>query len=227
MRWIKKTSAPSSFQKYIKEPNANFNSNTCPKKELRKSLFDEQSGICAYCQQKLPEEKGQPKSLKVSIEHHCEQAICNGQNGTQDKRLDYSNLFAVCIGRIGVPIKLHCDSHKAEVNKKPNKVLPMKINPLNKNHISTIKYLRSGIIKSTNPEFDKELNNILQLNLSYLKDMRRKKWFRLIKFSKNKSGQFSKSKLATLIDNDLAKKNGKFCNHFPGLSEYMLKKICS
>jgi len=228
MRLIKKNTPPSSFSKYLKEElNPDFNKNTCPKKDLRKALFDEQFGVCAYCQRKLPAENGQPKSLKTKIEHHCEQTICNGENGTTDRRLDYSNLLLVCTGKNGQPFELHCDSKKAEINQKDTDLLPMHLNPLKSSHVNKMDYKSSGTITSKQEKHEKELNSILNINANFLKELRRKKWKKFFRESRNKRDAVNRIKMKRLLEIDLVQKNGKFTNDFPGLSEYMLKKFCS
>ena len=109
MRLIRKVNEPSLLQDYRRQNNATYEDmDTLVKEELRKSLVAEQFGICAYCQRKLTD---------IKIEHHCERSICTGENGFPDRRLDYRNLLAVCQGRNGQPIELHCDTKKADVNK--------------------------------------------------------------------------------------------------------------
>ncbi|MEM0994100.1 MAG: hypothetical protein AAF806_30080 [Bacteroidota bacterium] len=96
MRWIKKNKPPASFETYIRAEFASFDAmDKEVKDELRNALLAEQFGICAYCQQRL-------RIRFIKIEHHCEQSICNGTDGTKDRRLDYSNLFAVCKGNEGL-----------------------------------------------------------------------------------------------------------------------------
>jgi len=219
MRLIKKANEPSLLQNYRRQSNATYEDLDTPVKEqLRLSLITEQSGVCAYCQMKL---------TIIKIEHHCERSICNGENNHPDKRLDYSNLFAVCLGRNGKPIELHCDTQKAVVSKKRTTILPMKFNPLEVTHIATIRYVPSGTISSTKDVYKKELNVILNLNAKFLREMRREKWKKFFSKSRNKQKVVNFAKMKVLIEKDLAKIDGRFTNHFPGLSEYMLQKFCN
>lgn len=217
MKLIKKTTTPSSFLRYTRHANATYQDlDKLVSQELRNSLISEQFGICAYCQLKLN---------KTKIEHHCEQSICNGRDGQPDRRLDYSNLLVVCLGKGGRNNDTHCDTHKAKL--KPKDGLPMIVNPTNEAHIKTIKYSSTGLVKSSNTNYDLELNKIIRLNINYLKEMRRKKWLQIFKSSKRKNGIISTTKMQRLLENDLAKKDSKFSNHFPGMSEFMLAKFCS
>lgn len=217
MRLIRKSSPPQSFKKYEGNFNADFREmDTDVKDELRESLVKEQKGVCAYCQQILK------KSIK--IEHHCEYSICNGSKNTEDKRLDYFNLFAVCKGFGGINNDQHCDTKKASFNSTNG--LPVKFNPLNANHILTIDYSSSGLIRTNNPLFEVEINLILGLNVKYLKDLRKRKWLLFFKYCMGKDGKINIKKLKKLIEVDLAESNNRFKNSFPGLSEFILKKFC-
>ncbi|MFK7935497.1 MAG: retron system putative HNH endonuclease [Saprospiraceae bacterium] len=215
MRHIRKKSAPTKFRQYVKSIGADFDEMDADvKTELRNSLIAEQKGICAYCQQVL-------KDGQIKIEHHCERSICNGANGTMDRRLDYTNLLAVCKGNEGRPEhELHCDSRKACFN--ANNGLPIAINPTQAAHIRTISYSSTGKITSNNEQYDREINEILNLNLDYLKDNRQKKWNLFYRLS----NRGNKDKMRKLLEADLATKNGKFTKQFAGLSEYMLNRFC-
>lgn len=217
MRNIRKNNPPASFVRYVKASNATFEDmDKDVKDDLRDALISEQKSVCAYCQQVIKK--------NIKIEHHCEQSICNGQNGIQDKRLVYNNLFAVCKGFGGVNNEQHCDTNKANFNSTNG--LPIAVNPLNRDHIRTISYASTGLIKSSNPQFSTEINQILALNISYIKDLRKRKWLQFFKYGKNKNGNLNRAKLRKLIEVDLALKNNSFQNSFPGLSEYMLAKYC-
>lgn len=225
MRWIRKANEPSLLQNYRRQVNASFEDlDKDVKDELRQSLFHEQFGVCAYCQQKLSHEDGIPNSDYIKIEHHCERSICNGTDGQTDRTLDYSNLMVVCLGKGGINNDLHCDTYKATLD--INSGLPITISPTNNTHMNTISYSSTGLINSSNADYNKEINNILKLNLPHLKEMRKKKWLLIFKNSRVRSGQPNKNKMEKLLSNDLATKEGRFSNHFPGLSEFMLKKFC-
>ena len=218
MRWIRKNTPPHEFQVYVRVENADYDEmDTEVKDVLRQALFDEQFGVCAYCQKKI-------KLTKTKIEHHCERSICNGENGTQDRRLDYTNLLLVCPGKGGKSNDLHCDTQKATFD--ITNGLPMQINPTIKNHIATISYSSTGLVRSSKTSFDKELNKILNLNVKYLKKEREQKWLRIFRDSTDKNGGISKSKMQKILEHDLAKKDSQFTNDFPAMSEYMKAKFC-
>lgn len=218
MKWIKKNTPPHEFQVYVKIDNATYEDmDTEVKDVLRHALFDEQFGVCAYCGQKL-------NITKTKIEHHCERSICNGENGTEDKRLDYPNLLLVCLGKGGENDDLHCDTHKATLDQ--TKGLPMQINPTIRNHILTISYSSTGLVRSSKKLYNNELNEILNLNLKHLKKQREQKWLRIFRDSTNKNGSFNKDRMKKILEDDLTKKGGQFTQNFPGMSEYMKTKFC-
>jgi len=118
-----------------------------------------------------------------------------------------------------VTIEHHCETFNVTNG------LPIKINPTNSAHISTIRYSSSGLISSSNDLYDKEINEILNLNIGYLKDLRKRKCMFFFRQSfENKN--INVKKMEKLLDADLSKKGGNFPNSFPGLSDYMKKKFC-
>lgn len=218
MRHIRKKNQPGSFQRYINASNASFDDmDSDVKEDLRNSLVEEQQGVCAYCQQIL-------RKNKIKIEHHCERSICNGQNGIPDRRLDYANLLAVCLGQGGLENELHCDSKKATFHS--GNGLPITVNPINISHIQTIKYSSTGGISSSNSLYNKEIDEILNLNIPYIKAARKKKWLMIFRNSLSKSKEVNKDKMKKLLDADLATQAGSFISPFPGLNEFMKKKFC-
>ncbi len=218
MRLIKKGFEPKQLEEH-KAKEHSFYTNL-DKPPFLKELIAEQFGVCAYCQQNL-------KKKKPTIEHHCEYSICDGTNGTTDRRLDYFNLMAVCEGKGGNK-EVHCDTMKSEKANNPTKNgLPMNVNPTDSAHTNNIRYNSNGNISSRNSVHNREMNDILNLNTKYLKSMRQKKWAMIFKNSKAKTEKLTKRKMISLIEKDLSKeKNGLFSNHFPGMSEYMKARFC-
>jgi uncharacterized protein (TIGR02646 family) len=186
------------------------------KENLKKSLLKEQGWVCGYCQQKL-------RIDNMKIEHFCEQSICNGSGTSQDKRLDYTNLMAVCIGSYGYN-ELHCDASKANFNSGSG--LPIEVSPWIVAHMRSLKYHSTGVLDSTKTRFTDEINRILNLNIKYLKDRRKEKFTQIFKLSKHDVPAKRKAKMKRLLECDLLLDGEKFTTHSPGLSEYMLKKFC-
>lgn len=81
-------------------------------------------------------------------------------------------MLGVCSGLTGKKSELHCDSSKATFNSSSG--LPINFNPLNQFHINTLEYNATGRISSTNSQMDAEIDNILNLNIEFLKRLRKK-----------------------------------------------------
>lgn len=142
---IKKNRIPSSLVEYKRTTNASFdNLPKEVKKELRTSLLKEQGYICAYCMRKLEDD-----SSKVKIEHYVAR--------NEENELDYKNLLAVCKGNEGASFELQtCDTRKGNEE--------IKINPQKNGDILTISYTSNGEIKSSNSDYQKDFDEILNLN---------------------------------------------------------------
>lgn len=106
MKFVKKDRIPSDdFNKIVQDvintPGHNgYNTLGSQKKELLKSLIQEQHSLCAYCNQTI--------SLETSTIEHL---ICQSHNPSLD--LNYHNLFAVCKGNEGKVSTSHCDKYRA------------------------------------------------------------------------------------------------------------------
>ncbi len=219
MNLINKKAAPRSFVEYKKASNATYDDiDSAVKKDLQKYLGEEQKGICAYCQKRIKFPTGQ----YMKVEHHCEQSICDGSNGIRDLRLDYNNLFAVCLGGQGSEFETqYCDTRKN--HSKIKKYLPIKIKPTTKAHIAAIIYRKGGTIESTNKPHDEEINEVLNLNIAFLKDERRKLYKNYLKKCRQ-NGIWNKEKLKTLVDIMTSTQKGLYQHNFPGLSTFLLEK---
>jgi uncharacterized protein (TIGR02646 family) len=127
------------------------------KGDLRASLVAEQKALCCYCTGRLSSDP-----LKMKIEHwQCQAAYPQLQ-------LAYGNLLGACLGGEGKsPAEQHCDTKKSSRD--------LKWNPANTDHVieSRLRYLADGTVESTDDEFNAQINDVLGLNLSYLKNSRK------------------------------------------------------
>ena len=149
---IIKNNEPPSWTEIRKTPNITYDS--ADKKDLRRHLLDEQGCICGYCMRRI--------GLRDSkIEHINPQSADPSVKNT----LNYKNLIICCNGDIlgnNNPEEFHCDTKKAESK--------ISFSPM---FIDTLFYSsKDGNIQSTNPQFDIEINEILNLNLPILKQNR-------------------------------------------------------
>jgi uncharacterized protein (TIGR02646 family) len=127
------------------------------KTTLRASLLAEQRNLCCYCMGRIPV-KGH-----VKVEHwHCQERY-------PLECLDYQNLLAACPGNEGVPkSQQFCDTRKGNRDLSRNPANPAdRIEDL-------IRYTSDGQIRSPDDQFDRELQEVLNLNHPILVQNRRK-----------------------------------------------------
>lgn len=154
MKKIIKQSEPKSLVKHRLQSNANYD-NYPDKDELRKSLLKEQGYICCYCMSRI-------KLDEMKIEHW------QSQTKYASRQLDYKNLVGACIGNQGArPQNQHCDTRKGDSE--------ITISPIegDKNCENLIKYRPDGKIYSDDVSINHDLNETLNLNLSFLKKNRK------------------------------------------------------
>jgi uncharacterized protein (TIGR02646 family) len=161
MKQIVKLNEPNSLLEHRANAHSNFdNIPSNIKEQLRQNLLSEQGYICCYCMKRIPESN--PPNLKV--EHFC----CQADN--EHLQLTYSNLFASCTGNEGQPKKIQtCDTKKGNSR--------LTINPISypPNCETLFKFNAEGEISSVNDdaEINRQINEILNLNMQTLKDNRR------------------------------------------------------
>ncbi|MBS1812245.1 MAG: TIGR02646 family protein [Acidobacteria bacterium] len=164
MRNIVKGAEPKSLEEYRCSTGATYDDYN-DKPTLRESLVIEQRGLCCYCLSRISVD---PQKMK--IEHWQSQA------GFPEHQLCYANLLGACLGGgIGKPPKLqHCDTRKGDQ--------AISLNPANVEHDveRILHYDKDGTIRSTDPTFDREINEVLNLNLPLLKNNRKAILQRLI-----------------------------------------------
>src|SRR6266571_8698108 len=152
MRRIVKRLEPRSLIEYRRTANPNYDDYR-DKDSLRQSLVGEQRGLCCYCLSPIRPEIG-----VMRVEHwHC-------QDNYPGEQLVYANLLAACMGNEGQPRKLeHCDKRKGNDDLSRNPADPARqIEEL-------IRYQGDGTIVSDNQAFNRELNDVLNLNVAFLR----------------------------------------------------------
>ncbi|MEC4819850.1 MAG: retron system putative HNH endonuclease [Scytonema sp. PMC 1069.18] len=154
MKRIIKGREPLSLLEHRLKSFADYD-NYPEKDELRTSLLTEQGYICCYCMQRISAER-------MKIEHW------RSQDRYPNLQLNYNNLLGACEGGQGSPSHLqHCDTKKGNTE--------IKINPLDnpRNCEEAIKYLATGKIYSDHETIDRELNDVLNLNMQTLVNNRK------------------------------------------------------
>jgi uncharacterized protein (TIGR02646 family) len=160
MKKILKTPEPRSFTEHKTKKPASFDGlSLAAKDDLRNSLLNDQGNICCYCMKRIPE-----KDNKMKVEHFLP------QSKFPKLQLKYTNLFGACLGNEGKPKEMHtCDTKKGHeelkislISNSPSCELLYKINP-------------EGRMSSINDdeEYNRQINNILNLNMQTLVEGRR------------------------------------------------------
>lgn len=156
MRAIIKGREPLSLTSHRQTPHSDY-ANYQAKDDLRRTLVTEQRGLCCYCMGRI-----RPEVALMKIEHW------RSQSRYPNDQLVYQNLLGACDGGEEQPFDLqHCDTRKGDRD--------LKWNPADSaHHIETrIRYELDGSIHSDEAYFDRQLNDVLNLNLSVLKNNRK------------------------------------------------------
>lgn len=183
MKQIVKLNEPNSLVEHRAKEHSNFdNIPLTVKEQLRQNLLTEQGHICCYCMKRIPESN----SPNLKVEHFC----CQADN--EHLQLTYSNLFASCTGNEGqTKIKQTCDT------KKGNSILTLNpiSNPLNCETL--FKFNSEGEISSLNENEDvnRQINEVLNLNMQTLKDNRREIYLEVQKNVENESKKLGSKQL--------------------------------
>lgn len=148
---INKRNEPQSWAAYRLTPGSIYT----PNAELREALLAEQGYICAYCMRAIPVHKRDPNKAETSKIEHIQ-----SRSDNPSRQLDYENMVMCCPGNMNG--QAHCD------NSKGNKAITFSLFQL---HLQqSISYgTHKGEIKSSNENWDNEINNILCLNNPMIK----------------------------------------------------------
>jgi len=156
MRAIAKGNEPACLTEHRANVPSDYG-NYQGKPALRAALVAEQRGLCCYCTCRIYAD-GQ----KMKIEHW------RGQTNYPDLQLSYDNLLGACRGGEGEPlVNQHCDTRKGsrDLMVNPSSLAPEIVNG--------IRYQANGEIRSSDPQLDDELDDILGLNVAVLRNSRK------------------------------------------------------
>lgn len=127
------------------------------KEDVRATLFAEQRALCCYCMGRISNDP-----LKMKIEHW------RSRDHYRNLQLVYGNLLGACLGGEGKPeAEQHCDTKKGSRD--------LKWNPADTAHVieSRLRYLADGTVESNDDDFNTQINDVLGLNMMYLKNSRK------------------------------------------------------
>ena len=129
--------------------------------EVVELLKNEQKNLCAYCQKNIEN--------VINIEHYIAQSdILNNDHNLQ---LSFSNFLGVCTGKLYLNRETgtherHCDTNRGNIH--------LRIDPRIHTHVLTISYTDDFRIISSNQEMNSDLNNVLNLNIDGICELRQK-----------------------------------------------------
>lgn len=183
---IKKQQQPAEWTEKCATPNAVYEAIPA----LRDALLKEQGYICAYCMRQIPASDHFTDTTS-KIDH------LKSQEKYSDLQLSYNNMVACCPGKI--TNDAHCDTKKGESS------ISFTFGEALEKSIS---YSTNGKIESSNATWNKEINEVLNLNHALLK-MNRKNTLEGVIYSLSK-GQWSQSELRRKLEEwSNLDKNGK------------------
>ena len=154
---IEKKTEPHSWTKHRLTEGAKYEATS----DLRNALLSDQGYLCAYCMRRIPvPDKGTAETTR--IEHIRPQSSL-----TRVEAMEYGNLLICCPGAISSTAEkdCHCDRSKGEKQ--------ISFTPFDQSFIDTLSYKTDGSIQSSNPKYDQELNEVLNLNTGLLKANRK------------------------------------------------------
>ncbi len=207
---ILKRVEPNELTEYRQQPDAVYDGPnfTAVKNAIRKSLVKKQGYLCAYCMRRI-----EPTQKKMKIEHwHCQDTYPN-------EGLNYTNMLGCCYGNEGNAFKdQHCDTHKGNMD--------ILFNPGDETHHSKLRihFKGNGTISSSDEKFDKQINNVLNLNYNRLKSNRQAVWQSVTKMLTKIQGSATFQQIKNLIRQwDTKNSQGKF-KEYKGVAIYYLEK---
>lgn len=156
MRTIVKRTEPATLTTHRNTSQCDY-SNYADKDTLRSALVAEQRGLCCYCMCRIEDE-----SSAMKIEYWRSRTTYPGE------QLAYRNLLAACPGGEGQPLQLqHCDTRKGDRDLLWNPADP------ERRIEERIGYALDGAIWSNDRAFDRQLNDVLNLNVSRIRNERK------------------------------------------------------
>jgi uncharacterized protein (TIGR02646 family) len=162
MRTILKGAEPKSLLAYRKSGDASYEGYQ-DKQDVRDQLVREQRGLCCYCQSRI-----YANAAGMKIEHWQSQSPPK----FPQRQLDYTNMLGACLGgqkngEKSPRDKHHCDTLKGDADL--CFCLTDSAHPIERH----LQFLGDGRIQSRIPEIQRDIDEVLRLNLSHLQENRR------------------------------------------------------
>lgn len=149
---ITKGSEPAEWKKEKNTPGITYE--TAHKDALRQALLEEQGGLCGYCMRRVTFEAGMVTDTRIE---HLKPRTLSLAEGKPEETMSYGNMILCCNGDIDRSKNLHCDASKGE--------RAIHFKPFDEAAIATFSYSsKDGSIKSSNMDYNQDLNDVLNLN---------------------------------------------------------------
>jgi uncharacterized protein (TIGR02646 family) len=153
MKQIRKGAEPPGLRKHRLDDGRfdDAQGETRWKEQTKRQILRDQGGLCCYCMARI--------SLgDMKVEHY----LCQDDHADQDCAWD--NLFGACQGGTGQPpAQQHCDTRKGNA--------ALTIHPCG-NIEPFLRYLADGSLASSNPDYQRDIDDTLNLNLEKLRRAR-------------------------------------------------------
>ncbi len=215
---IQKGAEPTQFRDWKEEMKGKYDLKNYPenydkiffkgvKPALQEGLCKEQGYICCYCMQRI-----EPTGTKMHVEHF------RSQDSFKEDKYEYSNMLAACCGNSNIKgAEKHCDASKAEG--------VLKYNPSDSSSDIEvlISYDPDGTIRSSDGEFDSQLNSVLNLNAAFLKNNRKAVKNAIVKHFKT-SGEWTKIQIDKVIRSYSDRNSRGQLKPYCGVATYYLKQ---
>jgi len=160
MRAITKGPEPAQLAAYRAVPGATYDGKdfTPVKDEIRGALLRDQRALCCYCMRSIstearphPTRPAAPAVVQMKVEHW------RSQVGFSTLQLAWTNMLGACLGGEGSSRgDQTCDTRKGED--------AIVLSPLDATHVETLRCTSAGRLESTNAQFQKDIDDRLNLN---------------------------------------------------------------
>ena len=162
MRTIQKGREPRSLLQYRMSADAHYDGYQ-DKQDVRVQLVEEQRGLCCYCQSRI---RATPAGMK--IEHWQSQS----PKKYPERQLDYTNMLGACLGghkngERSPRDRHHCDTLKGDAD------LCFCLTDRDRPIEGHLHFLGDGRIKSDVPEIQRDIDEVLRLNIAHLQENRK------------------------------------------------------
>ncbi len=175
---------------------------------LRKQLLQEQGYICCYCMSRIDCDNSK-------IEHF------RPQTKNRDLQIDYQNLFIACSGGEGSKFKgQFCDTKKGEKDLNSIDLLSSI-----EDSVNYTKSAKNISIASNDKSIDKEINDILNLNVTVLSRNRKEAYDRVMKNLKLRG--YTTTSIHKALNYYKTQHNGKFEPYCEMIVYFLTKKLKS